>query len=194
MSIPRTAIGRPVTMFMLSGVIVLLGAISLIRLPVDLMPDVSFPSLTVRVTYTGVGPREIEETITRPIEQAVSAVAGLEQLMSTSQEGSSRVSLNFAYGTDLNVVADDVRSRMDRVRGRLPEDADPPILFKFDATQFPIVWIGVEGDMSDVALRELAEQDLARRLERVPGVAAVDVGGGRRRQIRVELSREKITA
>lgn len=194
MSIPRTAIHRPVTMFMISAVIVLLGAISLIRLPVDLMPDVSFPSLTVRVSYPGVGPREIEETITRPIEQAMSAVAGLEQLNSTSQEGSSRVTLNFAYGTDLNVAADDVRSRLDRVRARLPEDADPPVLFKFDATQFPIVWIGVEGDMNDVQLRELAENDLARRLERVPGVASVDVSGGRRRQIRVELSKEKITA
>ena len=80
------------------------------------------------------------------------------------------------------------------MRGRLPEDADPPILFKFDSTQFPIVWLGVEGDMDDVHLRELAEHDLSRRLERVPGVAAVDVNGGLRRQIRVELSREKITA
>lgn len=194
MSIPRFAIHRPVTMFMISAVIVLLGTISLIRLPVDLMPDVSFPSLTVRVSYPGVGPREIEETITRPIEQAMAAVAGLEQLNSNSNEGSSRVTLNFAYGTDLNVAADDVRSRLDRVRGRLPEDADPPVLFKFDATQFPIVWIGVEGEMTDVQLRELAENDLARRLERVPGVASADVSGGRRRQIRVELSKEKITA
>lgn len=195
MSIPRLAIHRPVMMFMISSVIVLLGTISLIRLPVDLMPDVSFPSLTVRVSYAGVGPREIEETITRPIEQAMAAVAGLEQINSTSSEGSSRVTLNFAYGTNLDVVADDVRSRLDRVRSRLPEDADPPVLFKFDATQFPIVWIGVEGEnMTDVQLREMAENDLARRLERVPGVASVDVGGGRRRQIRVELSKEKITA
>lgn len=194
MSIPRTAIHRPVTMFMISTVIVLLGAISLIKLPVDLMPDVNFPSLTVRVSYPGVGPREIEETITRPIEQAMAAVAGLEQINSTSSEGSSRVSLNFAYGTNLNVAADDVRSRLDRVRGRLPDDVDPPVLFRFDATQFPIVWIGVEGDMTEVQLREVAENDLARRLERVPGVASVDVSGGRRRQIRVELSKEKITA
>jgi HAE1 family hydrophobic/amphiphilic exporter-1 len=194
MSIPRFAIHRPVSMFMISAVIVLLGSISLIRLPVDLMPDVSFPSLTVRVSYPGVGPREIEQTITRPIEQAMAAVAGLEQLNSNSNEGSSSVRLNFAYGTDLNIAADDVRSRLDRVRGRLPEDADPPVLFKFDATQFPIVWLGVEGDMSDVALRELAENDLARRLERVPGVASADVSGGRRRQIRIELSKEKITA
>jgi HAE1 family hydrophobic/amphiphilic exporter-1 len=194
MSIPRTAIHRPVTMFMLSAVVVLLGAISLLRLPVDLMPDVSFPSITIRVSYPGVGPREIEETITRPIEQAVAATAGLEQINSTSSEGQSTVRLNFAYGVNVNVAADDVRSRVDRVRGRLPEDADAPVLFKFDSTQFPIVWIGVEGDYDPVTLREIAELDLSRRLERVPGVASVDVSGGLRRQIRVELSREKITA
>jgi HAE1 family hydrophobic/amphiphilic exporter-1 len=194
MSIPRTAINRPVTMFMLSAVIILLGAISLVRLPVDLMPDISFPSLTIRVSYVGVGPREIEETIVRPIEQSVAAVAGLEQINSTSSEGQGTVRLNFAYGTNINVAADDVRSRLDRVRGRLPEDADAPVIFKFDSTQFPILWIGVQGDYDAVTLRELAENDLSRRLERVPGVASADVSGGLRRQIRVELSKEKITA
>ena len=194
MSIPRTAINRPVTMFMLSAVIILLGAISLVRLPVDLMPDISFPSLTIRVSYVGVGPREIEETIVRPIEQSVAAVAGLEQINSTASEGQGTVRLNFAYGTNINVAADDVRSRLDRVRGRLPEDADAPVIFKFDSTQFPILWIGVQGDYDPVTLRELAENDLSRRLERVPGVAAADVSGGLRRQVRVELSKEKITA
>lgn len=194
MSIPRFAIHRPVTVFMISGVIVLLGAISLARLPVDLMPEVNFASITIRVSYPGVGPLEIEETVTRPIEQAVSAVAGLEQINATSSEGQSVVRLNFTQGIDVNVAADDVRSRIDRVRGRLPEDADPPVIFKFDSTQFPIVWIGVEGDSDPVRLRELAEKDLARRLERVPGVASVDVSGGLRRQIRVDLSKEKITA
>ncbi|HSP91292.1 MAG TPA: efflux RND transporter permease subunit, partial [Vicinamibacterales bacterium] len=96
MSIPRTAIDRPITMYMLCAVIVLLGAISLARLPVDLMPDVTFPSITVRVSYGGVGPLEMEELVTRPIEQAVSAVAGLEQINATSSEGSSTVRLNFA--------------------------------------------------------------------------------------------------
>jgi HAE1 family hydrophobic/amphiphilic exporter-1 len=194
MSIPRTAIQRPVTMYMLCGVIVLLGAISLVRLPVDLMPDLNFPSITVRTNYLGVGPREIEESITRPIEQAVSAVAGLEQINATSREGSSEVRLNLAWGTNLNVAADDVRSRIDRVRGRLPEDADPPIIFKFDSSAMPIVFLAVEGDYSPVQLRDIAENTLSQRLERVPGVAAVSVNGGLRRQIRVELSREKITA
>lgn len=194
MSIPRTAIARPVTMYMLCGVIVLLGAISLLRLPVDLMPELNFPSVTVRVSYPGVGPREIEESITRPIEQAVSAVAGLEQINATSAEGSSSVRLNFAWGTNLNVATDDLRSRLDRVRGRLPEDADPPIIFKFDSSSQPIVFLAVEGEYDAVTLRDLAENTLAQRLERVPGVAAVSVSGGLRRQIRVELSREKITA
>jgi hydrophobic/amphiphilic exporter-1 (mainly G- bacteria), HAE1 family len=194
MSIPRTAIQRPVTMYMLSAVTVLLGAISLAKLPVDLMPELSFPSITVRTSYQGVGPREIEESITRPIEQAVSAVAGLEMVNATSQEGSSNVRLNFAWGTDLNVAADDVRSRIDRVRGRLPEDADPPVIFKFDSTAMPILFLAVEGNFSSVQLRDIAENVLSQRLERVPGVAAVNVNGGLRRQIRVELSREKTTA
>ena len=194
MSIPRLAIHRPVTMFMLSGVIVLLGAISLQRLPVDLMPDVTFPSITVRVSYAGVGPLEMEELVTRPIEQAMSAVAGLERLESNSQEGSSRVTLNFAWGTDLNEAADDVRNRLDRVRGRLPEEADAPVMFKFDANAQPIMGVGVEGDFDRVTLREMAEHDLSPRLERVPGVASVSVDGGLRRQIHVELSKEKVRA
>ena len=197
MSIPRLAIQRPVTMFMLSGVIMLIGWISFTRLPVDLMPDVSFPSITVRVGYAGVGPLEMEELVTRPLEQAMSAVAGLERLESTSSEGSSRVTLNFAWGTDLNEAADDVRNRLDRVRGRLPEEADAPVMFKFDASASPIMGVGVEGldaSLDRVKLREIGEHDLSPRLERVPGVASVTVEGGLRRQIHVELSREKITA
>ncbi len=194
MSLPRTAIHRPVTMFMICGVVILLGAVSLARLPVDLMPDVSFPSLTVRVAYPGVGPLEMEELITRPVEQAVSAVAGLDQINATSSEGSSMVRLNFVWGTNLNAAADDVRSRIDRIRARLPDEADAPIIFKFDSTSFPILSVGVEGNYDRVALRELAQNELSPRLERVPGVASVNVEGGLRRQIHVELSKEKITA
>jgi len=194
MSIPRIAIERPVTMFMISMVIILLGAISLTRLPVDLMPDTQMPTITVRVGYAGVGPLEMEELVTRPIEQAVSAVAGLERVDSTSSEGNANVRLNFVWGTDLAEAADEVRTRLDRVRGRLPEDADPPTVFKFDSTAMPIMGIGVEGDFDPVTLRELAQNDLSPRLERVAGVAAVTINGGLRRQIRVDLSREKITA
>lgn len=194
MSIPRLAIHRPVTMFMISGVVVLLGAISLTRLPVDLMPNMQYPSISVRVTYAGVGPLEMEELVTRPLEQAVSAVAGLERVESTSSEGNSNVRLNFVWGTDLNEAADEVRTRVDRVRGRMPEDADPPTIFKFDSNSMPIIGIGVEGDYDIVTLREMAQNDLSPRLERVDGVASVTIDGGLRRQIHVDLSREKITA
>ncbi len=193
MSIPRLAIHRPVTMFMISFVVLLLGGISLTRLPVDLMPESEFPSITVRVNYAGVGPLEIEELVTRPIEQAVSAIAGLEQVNSTSNEGNSQVRLQFAWGTDLNEAADEVRTRVDRVRGRMPEDADPPTIFKFDSNAMPIMGIGVEGDFDPVTLREMATNDLSPRLERVEGVAAVTIDGGLRRQIHVDLTREKIT-
>jgi HAE1 family hydrophobic/amphiphilic exporter-1 len=181
-------------MFMISFVVILLGAISLGRLPVDLMPESEFPSITVRVNYSGVGPLEMEELVTRPVEQAVSAIAGLEQVNSTSSEGSSMVRLQFAWGSDLSEAADEVRTRIDRIRARLPEDADAPTVFKFDSNAMPIMGIGVEGDYDAVTLRELAQNELSPRLERAEGVASVTIDGGLRRQIRVDLSKERITA
>ncbi len=194
MSIPRTAIERPVTMFMLSAVIVLLGALSLFRLPVDLMPDVTYPQITVRVGYSGVGPQEIEELIVRPLEQALAAVPGIEQINSTASEGSGSVQIAFAWGSNLSEAADEVRTRIDRIRGRLPLEADAPTIFKFDSSASPIMSIGIEGDYDAVTLREIAEVDLVPRFERVDGVAAATVNGGLRRQIHIELSKEKITA
>jgi len=194
MSIPRLAIQRPVTMFMISAVITLLGLISLTRLPVDLMPEFEQPTLNVRTSYPGVGPLEIEELLTRPLEQAVSAVPGIVRVTSSSSEGNSQVQLNFEWGSDLSEAADEVRTRVDRMRGRLPEDADPPTIFKFDSNQLPVAQIGIEGDYDPVTLREIAQNEIAPRFERVDGVAAVTVNGGVRRQIHVELSKEKITA
>ncbi len=194
MSIPRFAIQRPVTMFMLSAVIVLLGAISLTRLPVDLMPEFTAPTISINVGYPGVGPLEIEQLITRPIEQAVGAVAGVETISSNSSEGRSNVRINFAWGTDMNEALDDVRTRIDRVRGRMPEDAEQIQIFKADSNAQAIMQLAVEGDFDPVTLREIAQNDLTTRLERVPGVAAVTVNGGLRRQIHIELSKEKITA
>src|SRR5918996_196219 len=124
MSIPRFAIHRPIMMTMISAIVILLGAISLTRLPVDLLPDIQQPTITVRVNSPGVGPLEIEELLTRPLEQALSATAGLEQINSTSQEGNSNLRLNFSWGIDLNEAMNDMRTRIDRVRGRLPEDAE----------------------------------------------------------------------
>ncbi len=178
MSIPRLAIQRPVTMFMLSAVITLLGFISLTRLPVDLMPEFQQPTLNIRTSYAGVGPLEMEELITRPIEQAVGAVPGLIRIESSSSEGNSQVQLNFEWGSDLAESADEVRTRMDRIRARLPEDADPPTIQKFDPSQLPVAQIGIEGDYDPVTLREIAQNEIAPRFERIDGVAAVNVNGG----------------
>ncbi len=194
MSIPRIAIHRPVTMFMLSAVVVLLGAISLTRLPVDLMPEFARPVITVSVTYTGVGPLEMEELVSRPLEQAVGAVAGVQSIESSSTEGRSNIRVNFDWSTNLDEAANDIRTRIDRVRNRLPEEADPPQLFKADSNATPIINMAVQGDYDPVTLREMAQNDLSPRLERAPGVAAVNVNGGLRRQIHIELSKEKITA
>ena len=194
MSIPRIAIARPVTMFMISAIIILLGLISVVRLPVDLLPDVTYPTVSIRIGYPGVGPQEIEQLITRPIEQTVGAVAGLEQINSTSQEGSSIVRLSFAWGTDLGEAMDDLRTRLDRVRARLPEDSEPMTIFRVDSNAQPIMSLGIEGNYDRVTLREMAENQISQRLERVNGVAAVTTNGGLRRQIHVELSKEKIAA
>jgi HAE1 family hydrophobic/amphiphilic exporter-1 len=197
MSIPRFAIQRPVMMAMISSIVILIGGISLSRLPVDLLPDISQPTVNVRVNYTGVGPLEMEELVIRPLEQQLSAVAGLEQMTSNANEGSASIQLNFVWGSDLNEAMNEIRTRIDRVRGRLPEDADPPQILKFDSNSAPIMGLALEstdGSLNRVALRELAENVLSQRIERVPGVAAVTVGGGLRRQIHVNLSREKITA
>src|SRR5687767_6517589 len=197
MSIPRFAIQRPIMMLMISSIIILIGGISLTRLPVDLLPDIAQPTVNVRVNYVGVGPLEMEELIVRPLEQQLSAVQGLELMNSSASEGNAQVSLNFVWGTDLNEAMNDIRTRIDRVRNRLPEDADPPVVQKFDPNSMPILGLALEstdGALDRVQLRELAENVLSPRIERVNGVAAVTVGGGLRRQIHVDLSREKITA
>ena len=197
MSIPRFAIERPVMMTMICSIVILIGGISLSRLPVDLLPDISQPTVNVRVTYLGVGPLEMEELVVRPLEQQLSAVQGLDQMNSNANEGNANIQMNFTWGTDLSEAMNDIRSRLDRVRSRLPEDADPPIIQKFDSNAAPIMGIALEstdGTLSRVQLRELAENILSPRLERAQGVAAVTVNGGLRRQIHVDLSREKITA
>jgi HAE1 family hydrophobic/amphiphilic exporter-1 len=194
MSIPRFAIQRPVTMFMISAVITLLGLLSLSRLPVDLMPEFEQPTLNIRTSYPGVGPLEMEELITRPIEQAVGAVPGLVRVESSSSEGNSQVRLNFEWGSNLAEAADEARTRLDRIRGRLPQDADAPTIQKFDPNQLPVARLGIEGDYDPVTLREIAQNEIAPRFERVDGVASVTVNGGVRREIHVDLSKEKITA
>ncbi len=194
MNLPKLAIRRPVFITVLVLMVVLLGAISFSRLPVDLMPDISLPTLTVRTNYTGVGPREMEELVSMPMERALSSTPGVEEITSSSSEGTSSVRLSFEWGTDLDAAADEVRTRIDRTRGQLPEDAEPPTIFKFDVNAFPILFMGVYSDMNPRDLREFVENQIQYRFERLPGVAQADIWGGLQREIHVNLDRGKMNA
>lgn len=195
MSLASLSVKRPVTTTMAVLIVCLLGAVALLQLPIDLLPEVTNPTLTVRTDYPNVGPQEVEDLITRPIEEAVAAIAGVETITSNSSEGESQVRIAFSWGTDLDAAAEEVRSRIERVKGQLPEEAETPSVVKFDLAAFPIVFLGVSSsEMNPIALREFTEERIERRLERVPGVASVDIRGGLRRQVQVNLDRDKMLA
>jgi len=122
----------------------------------------------------------------------MSAVPGVEQITSTSSEGDSHVELSFAWGTNLEAAAADVRDRLDRVVHELPEDAERPNLFKFDPAMMPIMMLGASGDIDPVYLRQLIDEQVSYRLERVDGVASVDVFGGEQREIQVNLLPDRL--
>jgi HAE1 family hydrophobic/amphiphilic exporter-1 len=192
MSVSRVAVHRPVLTIMVALIVVILGLTALFRLPVDLMPDTSFPTLTISTSYANTGPEIIEELITRPVEEAMGAVPGVEEIYSTSSEGSSRVRLSFAWGTDLDAATNDVRDRLDRVVPRLPADADRPRLSKFDAASMPVMTLGASGAFDLQTLRQIIDDQVVYRLERVGGVAAVDVWGGTQRQLHVEFDGQQL--
>ncbi|HON92234.1 MAG TPA: efflux RND transporter permease subunit [Sedimentisphaerales bacterium] len=194
MRISQFSVHRPIFTIMVVMMVVVLGGISLLRLPIDLMPDISYPTISISCRYENAGPEEIEELITRPIEQAMSAVPGVEELTSTSVEGQGSVRVTFTWGTDLDTAANDIRDRLDRVAGRLPDEADRPTLRKFDLASFPILILGASSRLDPVQTRLILEDQVKYRLERVPGVAAVDIFGGLEREIHVSLDPAKINA
>ncbi len=187
MNITNFSVKRPVATLMITLIILLLGVISFNRIPIDLLPDVTYPALTVRTTYSNVGAEEIENTITRPIEEALSAIADVEEITSVSSEGSSRVTLNFSWGKDLGEASADVRDRIDRIRSQLPDEAESPTLFKMDLSAFPILFLGVESNMNINDLQEFIENKIKYRLERIPGVASLDIRGGYKKQAQIFL-------
>lgn len=194
MRISRFAVHRPIFTIMVVLIVVLLGVISLLRLPIDLMPDITYPTLSISCNYENAGPEEIEELIARPIEQAVSAVPGVEELTSTSVEGEGTVRVRFAWGTDLDAAANDIRDRIDRIIDHLPEDAARPSLRKYDLASFSILSLGASSKLDPVQTRQIIEDQVQYRLERVPGVAALTVRGGLDREIHVALDPAKINA
>ncbi len=194
MRLSSFSVKRPIFITMFVFIVVILGGISFLRLPIDLMPDITYPTLTISTYYENASPEEIEELVTRPVEEAMSAVPGVEQVTSRSTEGRSDVRVAFAWGIDLDAAANDIRDRLDRVIPRLPEDAERPTLRKFDLASFPIIILGAASDLDPVQMRRLIDERVKNRLERMPGVAAVGVQGGLEREIHIDLHADKIKA
>jgi len=194
MKLTRFAVHRPIFTIMVTLIVIILGGVCLMRLPIDLMPDITFPTLSISTDYENASPEEIEELVTRPMEEAISAVPGVEEVFSISTEGVSNVRPTFSWGTDLDAAANDIRDRLDRVMPRLPEDAERPVLRKFDLASFPILILGVASELDPVQLRRIIDDQIKYRIERVPGVAALDVHGGLDREIHVDLYPDKVKA
>ena len=191
---------RRVTVAMVTVTLVLFGLISLSSLRVELLPDLSYPTLTVRTDYEGAAPAEVETLISQPAEEALGVVKGLRKLKSISRTGQSDVVLEFAWGTDMQQAGLDVRDKMETLQ--LPLDAKPPVLLRFNPSTQPIMRLALSskqetGDEADAVrrlmeLRRYADEDLKRKLEPVPGVAAVKVGGGLEDEIQVEIDQRKL--
>ena len=194
MPLTQGSINRPITTTMVFLIVISLGIISFRFLPVDLLPPIETPQLSVQISYPNVGPEEIELLITEPLENALSIVANIERMTSRSQEGNGSVSLTFASGTNLDEATNDVREALDRLRRSLPVDADPPRIRKFNPDDSPIVIIGAQSERDLVDLTTVLEREIRRRFEQIPGVGSIDVWGSVDQQIRIEVIRDRLLA
>ena len=172
--------------------LVIFGSISLLRLPIDILPDITYPSITVVTNYEGAGPQEVERLITEIIEKNVSTIENVKDIRSTSGEDASNVTIDFNWGTNLDEAANDIREKLDRVRRFLPEDADDPFLYKYDPSSRPIIFFSLKGPIHPSGLRDLADDRIKYDIEQIEGVAAVDIWGGLEREIQVEVNRGKL--
>ena len=192
MKLARLAVDRPVTMYMFYLAVILLGFVSLRELSVDLLPDISYPRLSVVTNYAGVAPEEIETLITAPLESAVSRIPGLRRVKSISKEGVSLLTLEFDWGTDMDFTMLHTREQLDNARDRFPEDAESPTIIPLDPQSRPIMTLALAGDRTLLELKELAEELIKPRLEQIEGVGSAEITGGVERQIQVEADPRKL--
>jgi HAE1 family hydrophobic/amphiphilic exporter-1 len=192
MKLARIAVDRPVTMYMFYFAVVLLGAVSLRELAVDLLPDISYPRLSVITNYTGVAPEEIETLITAPLESAVSRIPGLRRVESISKEGVSFLTLEFDWGTDMDFTMLHTREQLDNAKDRFPEDAESPTIIPLDPQSRPIMTLAVSGDRTLLELKELSEDLIKPRLEQIEGVGSAEITGGVEREIQVQADPQKL--
>ena len=192
MKLAKVAIERPVATLMVYIAVILLGFISLRQLSVDLLPEISYPRLSVVTEYRGVAPEEIETLITEPLEAAVSRTPGLRRVESVSKEGVSYLTLEFSWGTDMDFAMLHAREKLDSVRFQLPEEAETPTIIALDPKTKPIMIIAVSGEGTLLELKEFCEELIKPRLEQIEGIGSAEVAGGVEREIQVEIDPRRL--
>ena len=191
--IPSWSIRRPIGTVMIAMVAVVLGLFFLGKIPLDLLPSIVYPQIRASVNNPGVAPEVMEETIAKPLEAALAPTEDLEGIETEIQEGRVGVNLHFSYSADMDFALQDASKNLERARGGLPQEADPPTIFKFDPAQIPIFEVGFSSAGRDlVSLRDWVDTQLRPRLLTVGGVASVDVSGGLEREIHVVLDQERL--
>ena len=168
--------------------------VSLSQLPIDLLPELNLPMAVAVSTYSGAGPEEVEQMVTRPLEAVLSTVSNVKNVMSISSPGSSMVMVEFNWGTDMDFATLDMREKIDILSGVLPPEVKRPTVYKFDPALLPIMSIGVSSDSRDLAtLKQLLEDKVINRLERIDGVAYAMLAGGPVREIKVLVDQARLS-
>ena len=174
--------------------IIILGVISLTRLPVDFLPDIERPNITVRTSYNNAGPEEVEKSVTRLVENAISSVNNIKTITSSSKEGESKVKIEFNWGSDLTSATADIREALDRIRKNLPDDADTPTVYKYSTDDIPVMEVSFYGTENLSALYNLVDNNVVNKIEQVGGVASADINGGIKSQIKVDVDMNRLQA
>lgn len=191
--LPSLSIRRPIGVVAGASVVVVVGLFFAGRLPLDLLPQIIYPQIRVRISYPGVAPEVMEEQIAKPLEASLATTEDAIELESEISEGDCDIDLHFGYGTDIDLALQDASKNLDRARSRLPVEAEPPFIFKFDPSQIPVYEAGFSSPTRDlVDLRNWVELRLQPQLLTVQGVASVDVSGGMVREIQVTLNQERL--
>jgi len=194
MKIIDVSIRRPVLTVMIYCAIMIVGFTGLSKLSIDLFPDIEYPAIIILTQQTGVGPQEIESSITRLVEGAVASTEGIDRLTATSREGISAVSVMFKWGQSLDAAASDIRDKLDLIVNRLPDDAQKPMLFRLSTSMMPIMFLCLVGDKPLPFLFDLADQRLKDQIVQTPGIASVNIDGARTREVQVVLNRNRLDA
>ena len=194
MSLYASAVKRPVMTTLCFVAVVIFGLFSLQQLPIDLFPDVESNTIMVMTTYDGASAEDIEQNVTRPLENTLNSVNHLKHITSDSRENTSVITLEFEYGYDIDDLTNDVRDKLDMVSSSLPDDANTPILFKFDSDMIPIVILSVQADESMPGLYKILDDGVANPLARIDGVGSVSISGAPQREIHVYVDPVRLEA